>query len=525
MFTKKSISRTFSVLFVIIFMLSFIPGQPAHAAGTRYAAPGGTGDCSDWDHACDLQTALTGAASGDEIWVKAGTYKPTTNPADRNATFQLKSGVGLYGGFDGLETTRDERDPAVNVTILSGDLTGDDVGFTNNAENVYHVVTGATGATLDGFTVTGGNADGTNPNDRGGGMDNWSSRPTLTNLTFSGNSATYGGGIFNENNSNPMLTEVTFSNNAATTSGGGMFNFSSSPALTNVTFSSNSAGFGGGMYNYSGSSPSLTNLTFSSNSATTSGGGMYNYSSNPTLTNVTFGSNSASYGGGMYNYSSSPLIRNTVFWGNTAPDGGAQIYNETSTPILSDSVVQDGCPAGSTCTNIITASPLLGTLGSYGGFTQTIPLLPGSSALRGGNGAYCPAHDQRGEIRSTPNCDIGAYESQGFSLSISGGNNQSAGRNSGFVNPLSVTVAPLNTGEPVDGGQVTYTAPVSGASAVISGSPATISAGAASVTATANNILGAYNVSASIPAASPVSFSLENIISKTYTLFLPLVLR
>ena len=58
------------------------------------------------------------------------------------------------------------------------------------SDNSYHVVTGATGATLDGFTITAGNANGGYPNNRGGGMYNNGSSPTLTNVTFSGNSAT-----------------------------------------------------------------------------------------------------------------------------------------------------------------------------------------------------------------------------------------------------------------------------------------------------------------------------------------------
>lgn len=340
--------------------------------------------------------------------------------------------------------------------------------------------------------------------------------------------------MYNNGNST-VLTNVTFSGNSAVgSSGGGMFNISSSPTLTNVTFSGNTssgnASFegGGGMYN-SGGNPTLTNVTFSGNTASgvlayNGGGGMYN-SGSPTLTNVTFsGNNASTNGGGMYLLSGTPQIRNTIFWGNTAVVG-AQIDRNGSTPILSYDVIQGGCPAGSTCTNIITTNPLLGASGNYGGSTQTIPLLPGSSAIDAGNGTYCPILDQRDESRSTPNCDIGAFESQGFSLVISGGNNQSAALNSGFVDLLSVTVSPLNTGEPVDGGQVTFTAPGSGASAIISGSSATISSGVASVTATANNNLGTYNVSASIPGVSPVSFSLENISRAFYTLFLPLILR
>jgi hypothetical protein len=73
------------------------------------AAPAGatSGACgSAWGTACGLQHALNDiAVSGDELWVAAGTYKPTTG-SDRSATFQLKAGVALYGGFAGTETLR-----------------------------------------------------------------------------------------------------------------------------------------------------------------------------------------------------------------------------------------------------------------------------------------------------------------------------------------------------------------------------------------------------------------------------------
>jgi hypothetical protein len=88
MFAKKSISRIFSVLFIIIFILSVTPLQAVHAAGVRYAKPAasGSGTCLSWANACTLQTALAGAISGDELWVVVGTHKPTTG-ADRTATF------------------------------------------------------------------------------------------------------------------------------------------------------------------------------------------------------------------------------------------------------------------------------------------------------------------------------------------------------------------------------------------------------------------------------------------------------
>jgi hypothetical protein len=110
----------------------------------------------------------------------------------------------------------------------------------------------------------------------------------------------------------------------------------------------------------------------------------------------------------------------SIFWGNTATIDGTQFYiinYADAHPRLCDSVIQNGCPTGSECYSIIAADPLLGTPGDYGGFTQTIPLLAGSSAIDTGNDAVCPATDQRdyarpvdGDGNGSAICDIGAYE-------------------------------------------------------------------------------------------------------------------
>ena len=112
--------------------------------------------------------------------------------------------------------------------------------------------------------------------------------------------------------------------------------------------------------------------------------------------------------------------------------------------------------------------------------TRSIPLLPGSPAIDEGNNYNCAGNgfDQRGFPR-VGRCDIGAFESQGFNLTVAGGNNQSTLLTTAFLTPLSVNVAPKQPGEPVNGGQITFTAPPSGASAALIGSPATISGGSA----------------------------------------------
>ncbi|CAG0937303.1 partial Collagenase ColH, partial [Thermoflexales bacterium] len=534
---------------------------------TLYARSDGatSGACATWADACTLQYALTQATARDEIWVGKGVYKPTTSTTDRTATFQLVSGVAVYGGFALTETLHTQRDPTANVVVLSGDIDNNDMvdaqGVVTTSVNLtgtnsYHVVWGANGATLDGVTITAGNTQGGYPNVYGGGMYNSSSSPTLINVTFSGNAATFGGGMCNGGGSSPTLISVTFSGNAATYSGGGMYNESSSPTLSNVTFSGNMATDinGGGMYNVS-SSPTLSNVTFNSNSAPNGyGGGMFNYQSSPTLTNVTFGGNTAvQWGGGMYNGgSSSPTLTNVTFSGNVAPNGrgggmvnwdysnpqvrnallwgdsGGEMVNVNGTPTVSNSVVQGGCPSDSTCTNVISADPLLAPLGNYtcpggqcqgGGSTPTMALLPGSAAIAA-TSTNCPLTDQRGVARDST-CDIGAFESQGFTLGTLTGTPQSASVNTAFAQPLGLSVTSA-FGEPVAGGLISFTAhpAVNGASfAEVTPFTKTIGAsGAVSATVTANGLTGSYTVTASASGATSVNFALTNKLATTTTL-------
>ena len=269
------------LIVVLLFGLILVPMNSVAAAGVRYAKPTatGTGDCLSWVNACTLQNALTNASSGDETWVMQGTHTAGTA---RTATFLLKSGVAVYGGFAGTETARDARNYKTNVTTLSGEI-----GAAGTSDNAYHVVTGSgtNGTTiLDGFTITAGNADQfTDPNHCGGGMYNSAGSPMLENVTFSGNFAYIGGGMANYNSSNPFLKNVTFSGNSAD-NGGGIYNSAGSPILENVTFSGNSSYWGGAMANIH-SSPILTNVILWGNTAY-SGAQSYNDStSTATITN------------------------------------------------------------------------------------------------------------------------------------------------------------------------------------------------------------------------------------------------
>ena len=334
-------------------------------AGKMYWTDSGTdkiqrANMSDGSSVEDLVTTglsyPTGIAldvdAGKMYWMDYGTDKIQRanmfgGSGDRTATFQLINDVAIYGGFPSGGGDWNSREPNAHETILSGDLNGDDgPDFVNNDENSYHVVTGSRTdetAILDGFTITGGNANGFGQYDYGGGMYNsYNSSPTVTNCTFSGNSAERGGGMCNYGNtSSPTVVNCTFSGNSADYGGGGMYNYSGSPTVTNCTFSGNSASeSGGGMENYQDSSPTVTNCTFSGNRAQ-HGGGMYNsFFSRPTVTDCTFSGNSAERGGGMYNSSSSPTVTNCTFSGNEANSVygdayGGGMYNYHSSPTVS----------------------------------------------------------------------------------------------------------------------------------------------------------------------------------------------
>ncbi|MFN4151373.1 MAG: right-handed parallel beta-helix repeat-containing protein, partial [Candidatus Sericytochromatia bacterium] len=322
----------------------------------------GLNNGTSWTNAyTSLQSALTAATSGQEIWVASGTYKPTTD-TDRSKTFTLKNGVAIYGGFAGTESARTSRNWNTNVTILSGDINNSN---SSNSGDSYHVVTGVTGGTLDGFTIKHGYADGTSPHDLGGGVYNNSNSPTLSNLIISNNSASYGGGMANKISS-PSIDNITFSSNSSISrggglyikdstnvlvsnvrfsgnssfEGGGLFNDNSSTLIEKVSFINNTAGNGGGFTSLNSSSISFNNVVFSGNSSTI-GGAMYNETSNTTITNSTFFNNtSTGLGGIMYNdwVFLNFSIKNSIMWGNSSG-----IYNDSnSTPTVTYSNIQGG---------------------------------------------------------------------------------------------------------------------------------------------------------------------------------------
>ncbi|MHC4361902.1 MAG: right-handed parallel beta-helix repeat-containing protein [Planctomycetota bacterium] len=326
---------------------------PISAGGaTIYVDAGasGNGTGASWEDAYNyLQDALAAASGGDEIWVAKGTYMPSnlTDPGDpRTATFQLINGTALYGGFpSGVgDPNWNDRDPAANETILSGDIGIPGVV----GDNCYHVVTSthADAATvLDGFTITAGNADGVGKEDWGGGMYNYQSSVKVANCTFRHNTAERrAGGMYNKQSS-PTVTNCVFRDNADSR-GGGMYNQASDSVVIGCTFSRNQAfENGGGMCNGSRSNVTVTNCTFTGNLAQGDGGGVYNYEGSvATLVDCTFARNSANGdGGGLWN-SSILTASGCTFSKNTAGDDGGGIWNDSNSLTVDDCTLSYNVP-------------------------------------------------------------------------------------------------------------------------------------------------------------------------------------
>ena len=401
----------------------------------------GTNNGSSWANAfTSLQSALAVAASGDEVWVAAGTYKP--HASSRSTSFVIPSGLKVYGGFAGNESTLASRNMTLinttNQTTLSGDLSGNDAGLNNRSENSYRVVTflnAVSTTTLDGFRILGGNNTlGEVTAGFGGGIYNngsgsgKSSNPTIANCTITYCSAFLGGGMYNDGtnggNASPSITNCIFISNSADDSGAGLANYgtsgNSSPTISRCSFIGNSSVFNSGAINNHGESgicsPTITNCVFMGNYAANNGGAMVNTGTNggtciPNITNCSFSGNSATgVGGVIRNNAANPVIKNSIMWGNSS------IFDNNGGSVTATYSIVEG---GYTGTGNLSTNPLFVSLPSFASaptITGDLHLTASSPAINKGTNTGAPTTDLDGNTRPFTGTitDMGAYEFQGL---------------------------------------------------------------------------------------------------------------
>jgi len=351
----------------------------------------GANNGTSWTNAyTSLQSAIDyarGCSNIQEIWVAAGTYKPskdkTGNASPSNPiakTFYVNFPVDLYGGFAGTETMLSQRNITLNPTILSGDIDNNDTADPavtaanvqgTNSNLVLHIQNVAEGVTVDGFTVTAGQfASGF----VGGGIHNegtgfpFGCTATIRNCKIQGNT---GSAIFNSGNLNSfsagsailVVENSSISGNTGNSNAAGIHSNSNggntNVTVNNCTFSnitSTGVNNNGAYYEAAPSgngTATFSKCIFSANSATSNGAAVHANGSgsgriNHTFTNCVFMNNTSGGKGGAYyaNGASSGRITtaftNCTFYNNEATNGGGAIAYTTNTSrimLLSNCIV------------------------------------------------------------------------------------------------------------------------------------------------------------------------------------------
>ena len=300
----------------------------ASGGAVRYVdddAPAG-GDGLSWLTAYDtIQDGIdeydsSGGMIG-EIWTAAGTYRPTfrSDPGDpRSATFFLRNNLAILGGFAGTETMSSQRDPDVNISIISGDVgvQGD------SSDNCWHIIRSVSGhnstAVLDGFVIRDGNANGSE--DRGAAVWN-DGNARYVNCHFTNNYSQFQGGAV-YNNGGPMFEFCRFTDNTVGAGpGGAVFSKSATAKFIACDFVGNMANGGGAISTQA--AISVMDCTFEANMGGGSGGAIGS-SAFVDIRNCEFQGNSAQVGGALSVNHVNLWILNSRFIGNSATvNGGA----------------------------------------------------------------------------------------------------------------------------------------------------------------------------------------------------------
>lgn len=379
----------------------------------------GNNNGTSWNDAyTNLQTAITAAtASINEIWVAAGTYKPTGTA--RTSTFSMKNAIKMYGGFNGTETELSQRNPKNNITILSGDVNGNDNATitateTTRQDNLYHVLTARANVkdvVIDGFTISGGNANG----------------PTLTTGAASAQYYhTRGGAIYinpytSGDNVTVYITNCILEKNSASDTGvaagyyaGGVNNQSfrlefDSCIVRNNFSGTNSQILIAGATGYGwGATSIIKNSLFHNNTSSSGASCLYLSASttnsgtvlgiNVSVINCTFSNNSGINGNVIRtDNGANTYFKNSILYGN----GSSTPINYTGLggPGLTNTISEGGQISG------INSNPLL---------NANYTLQSGSPAIDAGNNGLLVSGmslDLNGNTRIVgTNVDLGAYE-------------------------------------------------------------------------------------------------------------------
>ena len=304
-------------------LISFIALTTGIASGdTWYVDINGglNGDGLAWSTAFqDLAEALEFAEFGDEIWVREGLHQPTIAAAgSADSGFFLSDGVGVYGGFDGTETLRSQRDPVAHVTILSA-------GATTEVLHVLEGVDLGPSTIIDGFTIM----DGSGGDDgiggvggAGGGMMLINSSPTVVDCIIKENATRLGSGVYVQDGS-PSFERCAFIGNQSVRSGegGAIYSIVTNPGQTQTLdivdcqFSFNSVrqghwatGNGGAIYTSDDVMLTVQSSTFTSNFGwhnstfgnPVAGGAIAVYGDGALIEDCTFTSNYSNLGAGIF---------------------------------------------------------------------------------------------------------------------------------------------------------------------------------------------------------------------------------
>ncbi len=443
------------------------------------------GDGTSWETAYRfLSDALVVAGQGgiSEIRVAQGLYKADRSEAnpdgtgDRRATVQMINNVTYNGGYAGIGAgDPDARDIELYETILSGDLLGDDgPDFQNNAENSFHVIVGSftnSAAVLDGFTITSGNANGSNDDDKyGGGIFNNEGNPRIQNCTITKHVSSWGGSGVCSIESGATLKDCKIIDcntlNIVNVADGAfircLFTGSqtelvcnhASPLIKDCIFKDIVNGPGRSPIRIVWSGPEIVNSVFWGNTSQGNGGAIKSFGpSSASVTNCLFVNNHATGNGGAIQIdpeSGSLWITNCTFVNNIADGDGNVIYTEAGTPTLANCelffnvlpAIVDGGPDAQTTLNYSNiffggwTGKGTNNISAYPDFVDPVNgdfrLEPGSPCIDAADNEAVPkgiGTDLDGEARFVddpdtkdtgngppPIVDIGAYEFQVESL-------------------------------------------------------------------------------------------------------------